>query len=537
MDKSFNVIGGFTIFLYILLLLLGIVKGGLVDGRLDYQTASSRNRQLGGPFESSGSTSRYALTEAMVEDKTIFLNEEKAGFASPDVSESEGKYFSLFNPGVSIVGVPFYILGKKIGIPQLAAYFSSILFSAASVLLIVYISAKLGFRFYTGLLAGLVYLFGTNALSYSLTYTQHPLSSFLVLLATCMALQKSSWLSYIFFALIYGIGIIVDVPNAVIMFPLVIYLITKEIYFQRSRGRIKVTLGWKIFGLLAGLVPMLVFFGWYNHQLTGSYTRMPQFVGRSQDFWSNNSQNEPVEPEGANIPFKTRNLVQSLNIFFFSSERGIPYYSPIVLLGIFGFYIMRKKRAVNVIAGVFLANLVIYSLFNDATGSWSFGPRYLLPGLAILSIGIPAILERFSRSVLFTGIFALVLSYSVFINVMGAMTTTLVPPRVEAVSMAKPIPYDFRYNWNLMTEDDLNGSLIFNTFILNGSQSEEYVVFYTSSVLALFVIVYFAHYLVISGNENKIGKGNFFSEFKLALSSRKPFSLQFYTDSLKNFRK
>ena len=54
------------------------------------------NTTIGGPFEASNSTSRYALTEAIVKYKSLTFNPKEAKFSSPDVVDYQGKFFSIF---------------------------------------------------------------------------------------------------------------------------------------------------------------------------------------------------------------------------------------------------------------------------------------------------------------------------------------------------------------------------------------------------------------------------------------------------------
>src|SRR3989344_565006 len=167
----------------VLLIMLVFKSGGAQSGR------------LGGPFESSGSTSRYALTAAIVEDHTLYFSPDRAKFASPDVAKLHGHYFSLFPPGVSFVGVPFYWLGKQLGIPQLATYTSTLILAVFNAWLVVKLARKLGAGVFSSLVSGLLFLFATNALTYALTFTQHHLSTTLILLAMLSALGKRSWLN------------------------------------------------------------------------------------------------------------------------------------------------------------------------------------------------------------------------------------------------------------------------------------------------------------------------------------------------------
>ena len=74
MKKVFlSVIIGIFFFFAGILLIPGI-RGTNNDLRYYQQ---SKNREVGGPFESSGSTSRYLLTETIAEDRRIYFSQEE----------------------------------------------------------------------------------------------------------------------------------------------------------------------------------------------------------------------------------------------------------------------------------------------------------------------------------------------------------------------------------------------------------------------------------------------------------------------------
>ena len=96
-----------------MVLLALFIKGSSdLSGSLNYQYDKETN--VGGPFESSNSNSRYALVEAIVNNNSFFLSEKLAKFATPDLTRIGNKYISIFTPGVSLIAVPFYILGKQL---------------------------------------------------------------------------------------------------------------------------------------------------------------------------------------------------------------------------------------------------------------------------------------------------------------------------------------------------------------------------------------------------------------------------------------
>lgn len=497
----------------LLISLLVIVAAGLlafgIKGHLHgpnyYQL--TRDTSVGGPFESSNNTSRYALTEAIVEDKTFFFNDARARFATPDIEEYNGKIFSIFTPGVAFFGVPFYLLGKLFGLPQLFTYFSTAVLALINFFLIILLARKLGAGFYSSLLGGIVFLFGTNALSYALTFTQHHASVTLILLALLNITGERTFLKNILLGVLFGTGLLIDVPNGIMLLPIIIYALLKHLKSETISEKIKLGLKLNIIGLLIGLIPLLAVFGWYNYNTTGSYFKVAQLLGRRVDVLQTgeivHKRQISAEAEAPKLPFNPRNQLQGSNILLISNERSWLYYSPVVLLGILGMVLAHRqmtKRSLAIIASsVVLTTIVVYSMFGDPWGGWAFGPRYLIPAAAILSAAIGIAVERFRKNIFFIVVFIILLAYSLGINTIGAMTTTQVPPKVEAVNLPNPIPYTYEYNLQLI-DKDFTSSLVYNLYLFKFMSVREFLYGYYAVAL---IAIASAYLFVLFGKEKK----------------------------------
>jgi hypothetical protein len=134
-----------------------------------------------------------------------------------------------------------------------------------------------------------------------------------------------------------------------------------------------------------------------------------------------------------------------------SPSRGLFIYSPILLFGIWGFYLVYKKETENnqegtqkkkQNAGLFnksikstllifipciIGTILIYSAFSPWFGGWCFGPRFLIGFLPVLAIvtgyGIAPYLEKRpdtpSKKVISIIILVLII-YSVIVQAIGA---------------------------------------------------------------------------------------------------------------------
>ena len=446
------------------LLLSFFVKGDYANG-LAYQKNGDRQTSVGSPYESSSSTSRYVLTEAIVSG-SYNLTEDQARFASPDVSRYNNRFLSIFMPGVSFLGVPFYIIGQQFNAPQLLTYLSVTLFGFANMLLIARIAYKLGANVYASMLGGFLFLFGTNALAYSVVFTQHITSVSFILLSLLMLLSKPRVINFALFGVFLGMALLLDVPNMILMVPLCIALLAKNVTLFKQYSVTKLKLNLKIFAVLIGLIPMIVFTGWYNYQVTGTYTKIGQFIGQTAYFRDNVTvEKKNSETKAKVVPFNPRDQINGAYILLLSNERSWLVYSPIVLIGILGLYTLYRQRLhrliANAIIGTVLLNVVLYSMFPDPWGGWAFGSRYLIPAAALMSIGVAIAIQQYKTKLWFGALFIVLAMYSLFISALGALTTSAVPPKVEAVNLASPIPYTYAYNLQFIQQNDLS-SLLYN---------------------------------------------------------------------------
>lgn len=487
----------FPVLLFLLTsLLIALSIKGASGNPLAYQ--DSLQTGPGGPFESSGSNSRYALTKSIIEDKSFFLSTELAKFASPDLVEYQGKYSTLFTPGVSFAAVPFYYLGLLIGFPQLLSFLSTSIFAVLNIYLVYLISKKLGVNNPLSAVSGLTFGFATTALAYSNTLTQHHLSVTVILLTILNSLGKRTLRNNLLLGMLFGAGVLIDIPNMFMMLPIGLYVFAKH-FNQVGEGKnLKLNINFVIITILIGLMPMVTLFGWYNKQTLGKVTSLAQSIGRTDNFATeeikkiNEGQQTPKENKPL-LPFETRNQLRGFYILLFSNERGIFYYNPIVIFGILGLILAYKNRINNdlvvLITATVMVNVLIYSMFGDPWGGWSFGPRYMIPTLALLSAGIGLSLSRFSRNPFFVAAFIIVLIYSVGVNVLGSTTTNLVPPKVEALNLAVPIPYTYEYNYQL-AQANKSGALVYNVYFKSLINVKTYIYFYSTLILTVLISLF-----------------------------------------------
>jgi len=62
------------------------------------------------------------------------------------------------------------------------------------------------------------------------------------------------------------------------------------------------------------------------------------------------------------------------------------------------------------------------------------------------------------------------------------------------VNLPDPVPYTFERNWQLMVEEGLNSSLIYNLYLSNKLTSKDYVLIYTFVIFVLIATLYLSSF-------------------------------------------
>lgn len=457
-----------------------------------YQT--EHDTRATGPYESSNSTARYALTQAIVDNHSFYLNLPQARFASPDVVYYKGRFTSIFTPGVSFVAIPFYIAGKAVHAPQLVTYLSVVVFSLINLFLVAALARVLGAGRYTGYLCGLIFTFASNAYVYALTLTQHQMSTTFILLAILNAAKKRTWKTNFMFGMWVAASALFDIPNLFMLLPVGLYVVYKNFHLKETTDTYVVSLKASVIAIAFGMIPFVGLFGWYNYATNGSFAKLGQTIGRTS-YFSTNPKEAAKAAERASekphvtvsVPFNSRNLLNGFYILALSDERSWLYYCPVLLMGIVGLWAVYRagaeKRSLSMLfATVALVDIVMYSMFGDPWGGWAFGPRYLIPAAALMSAAIGPAIHSYYKSSMFTAVMLLLTIYSFVISSIGAFTTAAIPPLQEAMYMLEPIPYTYKYNLDLIDKNTA-GSLLYNLFF------SQWMTLYSYITLALIIFV------------------------------------------------
>jgi|SRR3989344_1372940 len=466
-----------------------------------------------GPFELSPESGRFALMYSVVENNTVFFTPDTARFTRPDVGYKDGHYVSLFAPALSFIVIPGYILGKALGISQVGTFAMISVFAILNALLLRTISLKLGANPLAAIIASILFLFATPAYAYGVNLYQHHVSTFLILASIYALLQLKTFMAMLVVFFIFGSAIPLDYPNAFFLLPISLYAGFKTFSLHKIKKKIVVKLSF--FRLLTPIVVIipLTFFLWFNNASYGSPFNMLGSSGViSVDVIDDNGKpvfdetkikaekekelNKSSLPEktGALLYFKTRNLVNGFYIHFISPDRGVLYYAPIVFFGFIGFVLAWKKRVkiVGLLVSVMLINILLYSMWGDPWGGWAFGSRYLIPSYAILSIFIALLLTYWRKNYIFLILFSVVAIYSIFVNTLGALTTSALPPKVQVLYLEELSgmvqKYTYERNWDMLVAGH-SKSFVYQTFLEKYLTATQFYFILTSSITLLYVLL------------------------------------------------
>lgn len=317
-----------------------------------------------GRVETSDGHIMLAATKSIVENRTFAIPKD-----TPGVQGIDGKYYSKYGIGQSIVAIPWYIGGKFLASKVLpakyagyATMFAVSLFNAAvtalTCLLIFLFGQKLGYSTKVSIFLSLIYGLGTMAWPYAKEFFSEPLAGLFILFAVfsayCHKIERSN--TWLFLSgLAIGMAMATRL-TAVILVPILGLYILLNILKEGEKQRL-------IGAALSFLFPIAIFFlfiGWYNLVRFGSF--LESGYG--------------IEGEGFTNP-----LFKGIYGLLLSPGKSLFLYNPILFLSFFGiasFFRNQKSEAILFLS-IIVSNILLYSKWVQWYGGWCWGPRFLLP--------------------------------------------------------------------------------------------------------------------------------------------------------------
>lgn len=491
--------------IFIIILIGSIYYLLTIRGTWDSSSSLDLNSiQATSPFESSHERATYVNALSIIYNHTSELSQQYANFASPDVGIYKGKFYSYFPPGISYFMIPFYQLGQPFNLAQVSSYSSISLLAVLNLFLIYKISVNT-FKISKslGIFVALIFGFASTNWSYSITIYQHSATVFLMLLAFYSAWRyrvekRIGWVWAIIVWASYGLSVFVDYPNGILLSPVMIYFLISSLNIHEDQTEYKISLRLSLFATSIIFILLTALFIYYNSITFGNWKILTNLLPRYNTSTLQNTQTidtTTLEQQNAKKPGFTllsENLIiNGLYEILFAPDKGLFFFSPIFIIGLLGVLISIKRYNFerSTLLAIIILNIIFYASFGDPYGGWSFGPRYIIPSIAALSIFVGLFLKEFTKLHVVTKLVTFLLfSISCAVSLLGALTTNTVPPKVEADYLH--IKYSFFYNLDYLIGGQ-SDSFIYNTFFKQSINLLNFYLFILLSLITLSLIILF----------------------------------------------
>lgn len=346
-----------------------------------------------------------------------------------------GRPQSPYPPGQALAMLPWYVAGQFVakhlpGVPSgmhvvVSNFFltgASAFFSALAAALALYIYLRLDIALKISLTAAGILALATPLAVYSGWLLSEPLAAALLLGAAAVLFATPQG-TPIPIARALGTGALLGAaiwvrPTHVIIVP--IFLIA---LFVRERKK-----GWSAAGALAVAAgAFVILLLWRNVYLHGSAFEFGY----------------PVAAEGGKAlnSFETP-LATGLLGFLVSPGKSIFLFSPPILLAMLGLpRLWRRDRGLAFVAAAApIVYLLFFATYTQWEGGYCYGPRYLVPALALLGLGVGPALDAASRNARLLAI--AVFAAGFFVQAIGSATSFLEADVAGGY-------YDAQYNYRM----------------------------------------------------------------------------------------
>lgn len=387
-----------------------------------------------GIFEYGDDFSMLQVTRSIVERWDIDVPKATPGAAQG----ADGRYYSKYGIGQSIIAIPFYIIGRMLPADrplvtsdgqftqaQPSLYMACVvgsLSASAGVAIFFLIARLLRFRVFGSLISALSLGMGTFVWHYARTFMTEP-TSMLAILACVYSLLRSSavrprWLYASGVAM--GFALLLR-PTNVIALPAMLFLLVARSWTD-SHG-----LRRSVVNLCKWVAPVIIAVA-----IIGMYNLM-----RFGNIWETGY--------GAEATAFTTPVYVGLYGFLLSPGKSIFLYAPVALLGLAGWH--RCWRRISIMAAAAALLILSYMLFYGSYYQWfgggAWGPRFLVPVLPYFVIGVAPLVDSISSAYKRT-VLAMVIGLSILIQIASVLV-----PYVRYESAMEATPQSFaQLLWN-----------------------------------------------------------------------------------------
>ena len=349
--------------------------------------------------------------------------------------DRHGQARSPYPPGQSLATTPWYALGYYVLaklpsvapdirdlVVSMASVWSNAGYAALSVALFFVLAVSLGLSRRDALLSAGVVGLASLLFVYSGWLFSEPLTS-AIMLGAALALfgtepgQEISVNRALIAGLLLGVSLHVRPTNLFATFVFIAAVLLRGSPKKfRTAAIVSAVIG------VAGILYLLRNYSFYGNALEFGY---PQFVegGREANTWDT-----PI--------------YIGLFGFLLSPGKSVLLFCPPVILGLIGLpRLWRRDRGLAIVCSVIpLIYLLFYSTYGNWEGTYSFGPRYLVPSAVLVCVGICGLFLE--KPAWFGKALAAVFALGLLVQVIG-LSTNIIEDMVENRY------YDAKWNYQL----------------------------------------------------------------------------------------
>ena len=324
----------------------------------------------------------FDTTGALVHAKPTIDTPLLRAFPGLSVRRSDGRRAGIYGIGTSVVGVPFYLVGKAVAQvspaskrPQVvltATMFTDALITAATVLVLMLLCFLLGAAPPGAVLVGLSYGLGSYAYPHAITLFTEPGTALCVLAAAFFAIRAARGARRVDLVLCgvwAGAALLFRISAALFLPIFGLWLLIAAALARDGRRvdarRIVEFGGWFTAGAFGPLL-LLALANWWRY---GSPTNLGYALGSAR-------QSYPI--------------LRGLAGQWISSGKSLFIFAPVAVVVVLGLGITLRKLPIEMclLGALVLANTLFFARVQFWSGDWAWGPRYMqivLPCLAAMA--------------------------------------------------------------------------------------------------------------------------------------------------------